>query len=176
MAITLSAAPAVVPIRLTMTAYSGDTAIKNTEIDGGYDDTDTIAALTALDNCTNAAFVGKVGGRVIAGQKGSAVNALQSLISAFMVLNFEKTNPVNSAETVSKSYVVPAYVDSLVGAGSAPNPTTPGTGSPSAYLATLIAYLEDNLAYLGSDGTYYNGGWTYTGGGFGTGNDVVDGI
>lgn len=176
MAITLSAAPDVVSIRLNMESYSGDTAIKNTEIDGGYDDTETIAALTALDNCSNAKFTGKVGGRTISGQKGSAVNALQSLISTFMVLNFEKVDPVNAAKVVSKSYVVPAYVDSLVGAGSAPNPTTPGTGSPSAYLGTLIAYLEDNLGYLGADGTYYNGGFTYVGGAFGTGADLVDGI
>lgn len=178
MAIILAASPAVVPIRLVMTSVTGDQAIKNTEVDGGYTDTPTIAALTALDNISNASFVGKIGGRIISGQKSSPVDASQSLISAFMVLNFEKTDPVNALATVSKSYTVPAYNDVLRsgGTGGQPDVATPGTGSPAAYLGTLIAWLEENLAYLGADGTYYNGGWTYVGGGFGTGADVTDGI
>lgn len=176
MAITLSAAPDTVFTRLVMTSVSGDQAVKNTEIDGGYDDTATIAALTALDQISNAKFTGKVGGRTISGQKGSASSSSQNLISAFMVLNFSKVDPVNAANTVSKSYVVPAYVDTLRQTDNTPDVGTPGTGSLAAYLGTLVAWLEDNLAYLGADGTYYNGGWTYQGGGFGTGNDVIDGV
>jgi hypothetical protein len=178
MVLALSAAPDTVFMRLVMESVTGDKAVKNTEIDGGYDDTATIAALTALDNVSNARFTGKVGGRVISGQKGTAVAALEQLISAFMVLNFEKVDPVNASNTVSKSYVVPAYLNILRsnGTGGQPDVGTPGTGSIAEYLGTLVAWLEDNLAYLGADGTYYNGGWTYVGGGFGTGNDVIDGI
>jgi hypothetical protein len=176
MAITLSASPDTVFMRLVMEASSGDQAIKTTEIDGAYDDTETIAFLTALDQVSNAKFTGKVGGRLISGQKSSAGTTSQNLISAFMVLNFSKVDPVNAAKTVSKSYVIPAYPDTLVASGYVPDVGTPGTGSLAAYLGTVVAWLEDNLAYLGNDGTYYNGGFTYQGGGFGTGNDVVDGI
>jgi len=178
MAITLSAAPAVVPVRLVMLSDTGDSLIKNTEIDGGYDNTEMIAFLTALDNVSNASFTGKVGGRVIAGQKGSPISAMQNMISVFMVLNFEKADPLNAAAVVSKSYTVPAFKEVLRtgGSGSTPDVGTPGTGSPSEYLGTLIAFLEDNLGYLGADAAYYNGGWTYAGGAFGTGADLVDGI
>lgn len=177
MAITLSEAPDHVSLRLKMTAYTGDPAIKVTPIDGGYDDTETIAFLTALDHVSNAKFEGNVAGRLISGQKGSAVNSLQNLISAFMVLNFTTTDAI-SDDLVTRSFSVPSYVDILRSAGvdGQPDVGTPGTGSVDAYLGTLVAWLEDNMAYQQADNAWIVGGFTYAGGGFGTGADVTDGI
>lgn len=177
MAITLAAAPDHVSLRLKLTAYTNDPAVKVTPIGGAYDDTETIAALTALDNVSNAKFEGNIAGRTIAGQKGSAVNASQNLISAFMVLNFVATDAI-SGDDVIRSFSVPSYKDILRSAGTdgAPDVGTPGTGSTDAYLGTLVAWLEDNMAYQQADNAWVTGGFTYTGGGFGTGADVTDGI
>lgn len=177
MAITIAAAPDHVTLRLKLTAYTNDSAIKATPIGGAYDDTETIAALTALDNVTNAKFEGSIAGRLISGQKGSAANASQNLISAFMQLNFEATDAV-SGDIVQRSFAVPSYKDILRSAGTdgAPDVGTPGTGSVDAYLGTLVAWLEDNMAYQQADNDWVTGGFTYTGGGFGTGADVTDGI
>jgi hypothetical protein len=177
MPITLAEAPDHVSLRLKLTAYTGDPAVKVTPIGGGYDDTETIAALTALDNVTNAKFEGNVAGRLISGQKGSAANALQNLISAFMVLNFEALDAI-SGLTVQRSFSVPSYKDILRSAGvdGQPDVGTPGTGSVDAYLGTLVAWLEDNMAYQQADQDWVTGGFTYVGGGFGTGADVTDGI
>ena len=176
MAITLAAAPDVRNIAISMESTTGDKAIKRTPVGSTASDANVIAALTALDNVSNARFFGNFGGRLISGQKGSAVNAGQNLISAFMSLNFSQTDPINPANTVQRSFTVPAYVDELDPGTHIPDVGTPGTGSVSAYLGTLVVFLEDHLAFEAADGSIVEGGFTYVGGGFGTGNDVVDGI
>lgn len=176
MVLSIAAAPDHVSLRLRMESVTGDPAIKVTPIVGTYDDTETIAALTALDNITNASFTGNIAGRLISGQKGAPVNSAQNLISAFMVLSFEDIDAI-SGDTVQRSYSVPAYKDILrsAGTGGQPDVGTPGTGSVDAYLGTLIAWLEGNMVYQQADNAWVTG-LTYVGGGFGTGADVTDGI
>jgi hypothetical protein len=176
MAITLAAAPDVLTLAVDFKSVSGDGASKRTQLDGAATDTNIINLLTDMDTLSNARMVRAVwGGRLAAGQKGSASSSSQNLISTWMQLNFEKVDPVNAANTVRKSWALPAYLDALVDTDFSPTVDTPGTGSNAARLGRIIDFLEDSLAYLGADGTYYNGGWTYVGGGFGTGNDVLDG-
>ena len=176
MAVTLSAAPSVNTIRILNRSTTQDEAQKVFQVDGAMSDADIIDMLDQYDHLTNALIVScKVGERTATGFKSSASSSAQNLVSAFMVLTFEKANPVNALKTVTKNFIVPAYIDSLRNSSNNPDVGTPGTGSLAARLGLLVQYLEDNLAYLGADGVQYPGGWTYAGGGFGTGNDVIDG-
>lgn len=176
MAATIGAAPEATTVRWTLQSSTQDKANKVTKFDGAMSDADLMEMLDSFDAITNArALTCKVGERPVTGLKGSASASAQNLISAYMVLSFEKVHPLNPLETVTKNFIVPAYVEALRGAGNNPDVGTPGTGSAAAHLGRLIEHLEDNLAYQAADGDWYNGGWTYNGGGFGTGNDVIDG-
>lgn len=177
MAVTLGSAPAVNTIRIKNQSSTQDTAQKVFKVDGAMSDANIIDMLDQYDNLTNAKIVScKVGERVATGFKSSASSSAQNLISAIMVLEFRKTDPVNSLNMVSKKFLVPAYIESLRNSSNNPDVGTAGTGSLAARLGLLVQYLEDNLDYLGADGTHYPGGWTYAGGGFATANDVIDGV
>lgn len=176
MAITLAATPDVQSLSGSFKSVTGDEAFKRTILDGGMIDADVEQLLQFMDDLSNAQMIGwKWGDRAASGFAGSASSSSQNLVSAFMVLNFAKVHPLNASETVQKSWVLPAYLDTLRDGANQPDVGTPGTGTIQEKLGTIVALLEDNLAYKAADGAYYNGGWTYQGGGFGTGNDVIDG-
>jgi len=176
MAFAIAAAAAVATLQMSLESTTLDHVIKRTLLDGAVTDTIILEIAEDLDNLTNAKMIApKYAGRLITGQKGAAVAALQNLVSAFMVLTFGKTDGI-SGKAVTKNFIVPAYVATIAtGTPPVPNVGTPGTGSLPARLGRLIANLEDTLAYQQADQTYDNGGWTYLSGGFGTANDVIDG-
>ena len=176
MAFAIGATPDVGVLSMSLESTTGDHVVKRTLLDGATNDATILEIAEDLDNLTNAVMIDpKFAGRSITGQKGSAVAALQNLVSAFMVLTFGKDDAI-SGKHVTKNFIVPAYVNTIA-TGSPPTPyfTTPGTGSLPARLARLIGNLEDNLAYKQADQTYANGGWQYEGGAFGTSNDYIDG-
>lgn len=176
MAATIGAAPDVNTIRWLLESSTLDKANKVTQVDGAMVDADIESLLDCFDDCSNARAIScKVGERVVTGLKATAGSTSQNLISAYMVLSFQKTNPVNALKVVTKNFIVPAYKEVLRGPDNNPDPDTAGTGSTRARLGLMIQLLEDNLNYVGADGDNYPGGWTYAGGGFGTGNDVIDG-
>lgn len=176
MAFAIGAAAASSAFSVEMESTTGDTVIKRTLIDGAIDDTHILQIAEDLDNVSNARMLApKFNGRLITGQKGAAVAALQNLISTYMVLTFGRVDAI-SGLSVTKNWIVPAYVNVLaVGSPPAPNVGTPGTGSLDARLGRLIANLETYLVGRQADNTFVAGGWTYLSGGFGTANDVIDG-
>jgi hypothetical protein len=177
MAVTIAAAAAALPLGGIFRSITLDEAVKRTLIDGAATDTDLTNYVDDLDHLSNAKMIDwKFGGRLFSGMKSSAVNASQNLVSAFMVLNFEQTDPVNADKVIKRSWSLPAYDDTLRGTGNIPTITTAGTGSLAARLGRVRDFLLSSMAFEAADGSIVVGGWNYVGGGFGTGADVVDGV
>jgi hypothetical protein len=155
MAIGLAGASSFHTVRLEYEASGSNNKVTKTfKIDGTLDDTAMLAVLTALQNCSNAGIVqGSVDGRKITGWQ-APITALQDLLGAVMVLNFQRTNPVNSAKTVSHNFIVPAYKSSVKGDDGKPLDT-------DTNLSALISALQSGIVILGSDGNYYTGSFTY---------------
>jgi hypothetical protein len=176
MAVVIAAAAAALRVKGIFKSITLDEAVKSTLIDGAASDTDITNYVDDMDHLSNAKMVGwDFGGRAITGMKASAVNASQNLVSAWMQLNFEQTDPINPDKTVRRSWSLPAYDDTLRGSDHQPTITTAGTGSLAARLGRVRDFLLDSLAFEAADGSIVVGGWTYVGGGFGTGADVIDG-
>lgn len=176
MAITLEAAASAYSLGGIFKSTTGDEAQKRTLLNGAAIDADIIQLLTDMEALTNARMLKwKWAGRKVLGLSTSASTSSQNLVSAFMQLNFQQTDPVNADNTVERHWSLPAYVDTLRGSDNQPDVAAAGGGSLQAQLGRVIAFLEDNLAFEASDGTIVVGGWTYVGGGFGTGADFIDG-
>jgi hypothetical protein len=177
MAFAIGAGAAQLALSMELFSTTGDSATKRTMLDGAISDATLLEIAEDIDNLTNAHMVNpKFGGRVITGQKGAAVDALERLISIYLVLTFTKTDAISGA-LISKNFIIPAPVAAaLTGTPLHLNVGTPGTGSLAARAGRLVANLEDNLAYLEVDKTTFdNGGWTFQSSGVGTADDVVDG-
>lgn len=176
MAFAIGSAAAQAALSMELVSTTGDTAIKRTMLDGAIDDTHILQIAEDIDALTNAHMVNpKFNGRVITGQKGAAVAALQNLVSVYLVFTFGKTDAV-SGKDVTKNFIIPAPVASnLTGTPPHANIGTPGTGSLDARAGRLVANLENYLAYIQADQTFDNGGWTFVSSGVGTADDVVDG-
>lgn len=176
MAITIGAAAAVQKASATFESVTGDNAVKTTLIGGSAIDADLIAYFEDMDTLSNARMLNpQVAGRLIAGHKGAASANSQNLVSVFMQLNFSQVNPINTADEVERSWLLPAPVEALRGSGNTPVIAAAGTGSVAARVGRLVSFLVDNLAFKAADGSYVVGGWTYNGGAFGSGADFVDG-
>lgn len=119
----------------------------------------------AIDKCTVTARYEATAGRSV------AVASPEQLVAAFAAITFQRTDPVNSAKTISKSIAIPAYISALWTTGGTPDET-------QTQLALLIAALEDDLVIQANDGNYYVGGFTYNdaGSGFGTKPSKTDGL
>lgn len=176
MVFEIGAAADQAPLAMELFSTTGDSATKRTMLAGDTDDSIILEIAEDIDNLTNAHMVNpKFAGRLITGQKGAAVSALERLISAYLVLTFGKTDGVSGKE-VTKNFIIPAPVAAaMTGTPLQLNVGTPGTGSLAARAGRLVANLEDALAYTQADQTSDNGGWTYISSGFGTADDVVDG-
>src|SRR5579864_7650837 len=84
---------------------SANHLIKTTKLNGAMINSDVVALLTAFFNISNCGLItGTVDGYPIAGAP-SAVSALQDLVSAMAVIAFSRSNPVNSAKTITKNFV-----------------------------------------------------------------------
>lgn len=158
MAITISSASSFHTVRIEYVGTgSGNEVTKTFKLDGTLNDTQIIAFLTALSLTSNAGIVSAtVDGRKVNGWP-AAVNALQNLVSAIMVLAFTRTNPVNSAKQITHNFVIPAYKDAL----------RLDTGKPDdsdTNVAALISALQSGIVIQGSDGAYYTGSFTYDAG------------
>lgn len=174
MAIAVGADPDEVVIRLLIRDVDGEEVVKTFALSGDADDTDVANICTYFDALTNAAVVkaSVVSSRPITGW-ASATDALQNSIGMIMALTFQKTNPINPNKTVSKAFIVPAFVNALKGSGTPIKPVIDNTN-----LNNLTAALEDLLQYEGADGEFYPGSWEYsnTASGFGTVNREIDGL
>lgn len=173
MAIDIAAASDETIIRITHRDVKGEEVVKTFSLDGGIDDVDIEAFLTAYEGLTNAGIVDAavITRRPITGF-GAATNALQNVVSAILALTFEKVNPINADKTVSKSFVIPAFVDALQ------DTTDKKPVESSSPLNDVVSFLETYLNYEGADGELYPGGFAYNRNksGFGTVNRELDGL
>lgn len=172
MAIDIAAASDETVIRMTVRDVKGEEVVKTFSLDGGIDDTNIEAFLTAFDAVTNGGVVDAavITRRPVTGF-AAATNALQNLVSAILALTFTKVNPINADKTVTKSFIIPAYVDTLQDTDLKPvEDSTP--------LNAVISFLETYLNYEGADGVLYPGDFDYnrTKSGFGTVNREIDGL
>lgn len=172
MAVSLAGGTSERVIRLLYKDVKREEVTKVFGVDGAVVDADLATFLTNLDNLTNAAVVkGTVSSQIVPTGWQAAANALQNNVGAIMVLTFQQTDPVNTAQVITKSFIVPAFLDGLQ------DPTTLKPVTNNADLNAVTAFLAANLAFTGSDGVLRAGGWTYNNdmSGFGTVNRELDG-
>jgi hypothetical protein len=158
-------------VRLLYRDVIGEEVTKVFGLDGGALDADIGTLLTNLDLLTNAGVVkSSISTQVVPTGYAAATNALQNTVGIIMALTFTQADPVDATQTITKSFIVPAPVDTLRDTDQ-----KPVTGDTA--LNALIAYLEDNLAFTGNDGVIRAGGWTYQRAmsGFGSVNRELDG-
>lgn len=172
MAVALGAAADERVVRILFKDYRTEKVVKTFSLDGATTDADVEAILTDIDTLSNSGVVkSSVQTAIGATGWGAAVNALQSSVADIMALTFTQVDPVNAANTITKSFIVPAYVDALMDTDFKPV-------TNNATLNDLITKLEANLAFKGSDGIIYAGGWTYQRNmsGFGKTSREIDGL
>lgn len=179
---TIGASPDSVTIRMNIRDHFGEDANKIFMVDGALTDDALEALLDGIEATTNVAFdkVSVSSSRLATGLRATPINQLFNLAATFLVLTFERVNPVNAAKTLRKSFILPAPKSLVVSSDGSPNVgvvnATPTTAND--YLANLIDQLEDSLAFEGSDGSIYAGGWTYvpSRSSLATGSAVIDGV
>lgn len=174
MAIAIGSTPTTYAVRLKHFDTDGEEIVKTFTLDGATDIADIVTFLGHYVALTNAGFSsGKLTAEFdITGLTAGATNALRPSVADFLGLTYEKIDPVNSAKTARKGFLVPAYVASKVKNSDDSIKTT------DTDLAAVIAFLEDQLQFVGYDGVAYPGGFTFiqTRSGFGSGARVIDGF
>lgn len=166
MAATIGAAATSAVIRVRMTDVQGEDVNKVFVLDGAVTDEDLEHLLDALDALSNAAITACTVSRVfnVTGLTPSATNALERNVSNQIVLTFEKESPINSAATVSRSFIIPAFVsaaqDPTTGAILRSEPALDPATAPE-WMWDLIETLSAELQYEAADGDFYPGSWTY---------------
>lgn len=166
MTIAIGSAPAFTTWRSKIRDFNLREVTKTTILDGTTDDTHLLQLITDLDAVTNGQIVtSDFNARKVTGLKSSATLAAYGQVTNEAVLTFSKVDPVNALKTVSKSFIIPTLIPTLVNTDlSLVDGTAAGSGSVEAQLGRIIANLQTYLNYLGADGTYYPGSWTYESG------------
>jgi len=171
MAVTIPAAADQRTVRLLYRDVIGEEVLKVFGVDGATTDEDLASALDAIDVVTNAGVVkASISSAAVPTGFAAATNALQNTVAIIMVLTFTQADPVDATQTITKSFVIPAPVDTLRDTDQKPVTT-------STSLNALINFLIDNLTFVGADGVIRAGGWTYNRSmsGFGSVNRELDG-
>lgn len=176
MAIVVGSTNETIELRISFVDEADETAVQTIVFDGSTTDTEIQNYLTNLEVLTNAYFTAKVvriypvTGIVNSGKPAAAV---QSLLSSVLAMQFEAEHPLNSAKTVTKQVLIPAYINAL--RDDSTKPHKPVTNNSN--LNALTAILALNLDYLAVTGTHYTPLWSFnTGSKFGTKLSVTDGI
>src|ERR1044072_2752766 len=151
MAASIDAAASSIELRITYTDVRGETARVTLVLDSALTDGDLEALIDHIDALTNSAMtVNIVSVRGVTGL-ASASSSAQSLVAAFMALDFTNANPINTDLAVHKQVVTPAYLDALYAAGF------PVEGN--THLDAIVAGVGDSLVYVGLDESINVGGW-----------------
>lgn len=162
MTVAIGAAPATLPMRMTIADARGGRVLKTTQLAGDTTDTILLQILNDTNDLSNGAFSAvTVGGRKVTGMNAAASFAMYPEVSDLVEITFTRTNPVNTAKNILKSYLIPAPLTAIVATDRSLIVGTPGTGSATDKLARLIANLAASLAFIGSDGVAYSGGFTF---------------
>lgn len=172
MAVSISGSATERVIRMAMVDTDGEKVVKTWGVAGTVVDADLATALDELDALTNAGVTKiSVSTSKSASGFGAAVSALQNSVGYIMALTFTQTDPVNAANTIKKSFIVPAPLEALKDTDLKPVTT-------NSNLNALITFLAANLSFVGSDGVIRAGGWTYNRSmsGFGTVSREIDGL
>lgn len=175
MATAIGGSPIRNELVLELVDEADETGAVSIPLDGATTDANIIAIVDdyiALSNALVTPYVTRKYAFTGYATAGKPAAAVQSLIAAVGVLEFQKTNPVNAAKTVVKQVPIAAYLNALRNDAVKPHLFVTG----NATLNALIALLEANMNFTGADGILYPGGWTYnTGSKFGTKLTVTDG-
>jgi DNA-binding phage protein len=169
MAIAVSAA-GLRTVRLLEEDYYSEQLNKVTTLDPAMTDAEVAAMLQVYENLSNAAHISAAVGTTakITGMSTVASAGPEGRISVYAVLSFERQSPLNAAVTLTKEFIIPAPLITLLDSNDethtrliAPD-TGAGAGTPAKWLGDLVASLQDNLAtYIKAADTIVVGGWTY---------------
>lgn len=155
---------------------AGETGRVIIPLGGTTSDANVVSIVTAITNLTNAFFDAKVSKKYpVTGntQAGKPAVAVEALIAAIFAADFEGTNPVNPAKTVSKQVVIPAYIDAI----RIPTPKPVHADDAQTDLAALILLLNAHLDYVDATGAHNEGILAYNPASkFGTKLTVTDGF
>lgn len=156
MAATFGAAPSARVIRINLEDVDGEQVIKTFEVGGETTNAQIAAMLDALAVASNCKFNSCTVSDVYAvtGLPAVAQDVLQNSIGMILSLVFSKTDPINSAKTIEKGFVIPAYLNALKGVDLLPV-------SNNASLNAITDFLVAHLTVKVADGTYSTGSWTY---------------
>lgn len=169
MAIEVSAA-GLRTVRLLVKDYYNEELNKVTTLDPAALDADIATMLTNYEGLTNSAVTGAnvSTSRKITGMLAVASGNAESRVSVYAVLTFTRVSPLNPAVTLTKEFIIPAPIATLIDSTDplhtrliTPD-TGAGAGTPAKRLGDLVAYLEDSLAtYIKAADTIVTGGWAY---------------
>lgn len=165
MAVVIGSSADEIIIRIQFRDVTGEEVIKTFPLDPTISDANVVAMANDISALSNAGVIkaSVVTSRPLTGW-AAAANSLQNNVGNIAVLTFQKVNPINANKTLTRGFIVPAYLDAIR------NTTDQKPVTGNATLNALIALLEDNLTWQAPTGTFYPGGWTYnrTKSGFGT--------
>jgi hypothetical protein len=157
-------------VRLLVEDYYQEQLNKVTTLKPDAINADVEAMLTNYENLTNSGVVGAAisTSAKISGMSSSASGNAESRVSVYAVLTFERVSPLNPAVTLTKEFIIPAPLATLIDSTDSTHTRliTPnvgaGAGTPAKRLGDLVAMLEDNLAtYIKAADTIVSGGWSY---------------
>lgn len=183
MAATIAEADETFVIRWTEEDVFGEQRTKTIEVDGAATDSQIEAFLDDYEAETNVK-VSKctvTGKRAVTGLAGSATNALQNVITAWLGLTFRAPNTVNPSRPVDRVMKLRAPVSTsydLTGnpiTGIVPNVAAAGT-TDVARLNRITGFLESFLVYRPTEtDPIVSGTFVWTGGQLATDSGIIDG-